>query len=225
MVAVEELHHGRPPGGAGYRCARAARCRLGLCSAAMAKIVPFDVAAVTGCLGAELRGVDLRTMDDATFAAVEQALVEHEVVLVRDMHLTEDEQLALGARCGTLNVFPMAKIAGRHEALPGRVRRHAREPTVADAWHTDVTWIAARPDVAILCLSVAAERGGDTMWSSMTTSIRRVVAENAEPHLWPPRAPRQHLVRPRDAGEDAELDMPGGVPDQLRAAYPPVEHP
>jgi taurine dioxygenase len=187
--------------------------------------VSFDVATVTGCLGAELRGVDLRAMDDSTFAAVEHALVEHEVVFVRDMHLTEDEQLALGARFGALNVFPMAKMRGATQPAPGVFVDTPESPPVADAWHTDVTWIATPPDVAILCLSVAAERGGDTMWSSMTAAYD-ALSPTMQDLICGLRVRHDNTSFIRGMLEKMpELDVPGGVPDQLRAAYPPVEHP
>jgi len=56
----------------------------------------MEIIPVTGALGAEIRGVDLRHIDDDV-AAVKHALLEHEVVFFRQVHLTEEEQLDLGS--------------------------------------------------------------------------------------------------------------------------------
>lgn len=184
-----------------------------------------ELVSLTGHLGAEVRGVDLATLDDATFVLVEDALVEHEVLFFRGAHLTDDQQLALGARFGALNIFPMARLLGATKPGLGAIVDGPDNPPVADEWHTDVTWIPTPPDVAVLRSVVVPERGGDTIWASMTAAY-----DALSPTM-------QQLVCGLRVRHDntsfiggmlqkrPELDVPGGVPDRLRAEYPPVEHP
>ena len=53
-------------------------------------------------LGAEVRGVDLRNLTDASFAALQQALLDRLVIVVRGQPLTDAELIALGKRFGEL---------------------------------------------------------------------------------------------------------------------------
>lgn len=185
----------------------------------------LELVPVGGLLGAEVRGVDLRRMDDATFAGVHDALVAEQVIFFRDVHLTDEEQLALGARFGELAIFPFAKLRGATEPTVGAIVDGPDSRPVADEWHTDVTWIATPPDVAVLRSVVAPARGGDTLWASMTAAY-----DALSPAM-------RALVDPLRVRHDNTsfiegmlvkhpgLDVPGGIPDQLRAQYPPVVHP
>ena len=49
-------------------------------------IDPLDILPLTGGMGAEIRGVDLsRHVDDRTFRAVNQVLLDHGVIFFRDL--------------------------------------------------------------------------------------------------------------------------------------------
>ena len=55
-------------------------------------------------LGAEIRGLDLsQPIDDATFGQMRQTWLDHDGFLViRDQHLTEEQQIAFSRRFGPL---------------------------------------------------------------------------------------------------------------------------
>ena len=75
----------------------------------------MDIVPVAGALGAEIRGVDLRELDDRTFATVHRALLDHEVIFFRDVGLSEEEHLELGRRFGTPSTFEIFKVMGETE--------------------------------------------------------------------------------------------------------------
>ena len=56
----------------------------------------FEVRHVAGALGAELSGVDLRSMDDTDVGDLRALIHEHEVVFFREVWLTEEQHLTLG---------------------------------------------------------------------------------------------------------------------------------
>lgn len=118
---------------------------------------------LTGALGAVIKGVDLETIDDATFGDLHEALMDHQVVFLRDQKLTEDGHRALAARFGTPTVYPLIRHFGGTEFLH-HIEDTAESPPDADGWHSDITWIAHRPKIAILCGIVIPSYGGDTMW-------------------------------------------------------------
>jgi taurine dioxygenase len=66
----------------------------------------FDVIPTDAALGAEVRGVDLRAVDDAAFAAIHRTWLEHQVLLIRDQSLS-DQDLIASAAAGALDQAPI----------------------------------------------------------------------------------------------------------------------
>src|SRR4051794_17119227 len=124
----------------------------------------IDVRPVAGALGAELHGVDLRTLDDAGLEAVRDLLHHYEVVFFPGAGLTAEEQLALAQRLGQVNIFPVARLRGVTEPTCTVITDGPDSPPEADDWHTDVTWIAEPPNYALLSAQIVPRRGGDTLW-------------------------------------------------------------
>ncbi len=61
----------------------------------------LDVRPISGYIGTEIHGVDLRTpLDAATVAAIRATLLEWKVVFFRDQDLTRDQHLAFGRQFG-----------------------------------------------------------------------------------------------------------------------------
>ena len=67
-------------------------------AAAAMKVTPLGEA-----LGAEITGIDVsQPPDDTTIAAINQALLDHLVVVIRGQHLSPPEQIAFARRWGDL---------------------------------------------------------------------------------------------------------------------------
>ena len=67
-------------------------------------------------IGVEITGVDVRTLDDAAFAPVYQAWLDHNVMVVRDQELTIEEFLRYSRRFGV--VVPHPSKSTRHPEAP-----------------------------------------------------------------------------------------------------------
>ncbi|MCU1486046.1 MAG: putative taurine dioxygenase [Actinomycetia bacterium] len=126
----------------------------------------MEITKLNGALGAVIEGLHLETIDDAGFKDLANALLEHHVVFLRDQHLSEEGHRALARRFGTPSVFPVSAHLGSTEIL-GFIEDTAERPPKADGWHTDITWIDAPPQVAILCALDSPPHGGDTMWADL----------------------------------------------------------
>jgi taurine dioxygenase len=171
-------------------------------------------------IGAVVDGVDLADPTDEEFAAVDQALLDHQVLFFHDQALTDDEHLALAARFGEPSIFPVAKVLGGDTRLQ-YIEDTEDSPPDADDWHTDVTWIAEPPQVALLSARVIPEVGGDTLWSSLTAAY-----EALSPTM---QAVCAGLTVRHHRGQDFD-DRVGRFldADQMRLleeSYPSVEHP
>lgn len=129
----------------------------------------IQVRPLAGALGAQVSGADLRDLDDATFAEIHAAWLDHEVLFFRDQDLSPDQHKAFGQRFGTLQVHPFLHSRAE-EGHPEIVVLESSEkmPVVADGWHTDVTFSQTPPMASILRGVEVPEYGGDTMWASCT---------------------------------------------------------
>ena len=127
----------------------------------------MEIIPVTGALGAEIRGVEVRDPGD-DFPAIKAALLEHEVIFFREVGLTEAEHFDLGRRFGTPSVFPVARLMGSTEPTMTVIEDGRDSPNKADTWHTDVTWTATPPAYALLHMELKPEVGGDKLWCSAT---------------------------------------------------------
>ena len=163
----------------------------------------LEIRPVTGALGAEVRGVDLRTVDDAGFEQVRALLHEHEVLFFPGADLSEDEHMAVGRRFGEVAVFPVARLYGATEPRFQVITDGPDSRPTADQWHTDVTWITEPPDYALLAATVVPERGGDTLWASMTAAYEGLSPTMQEIVAGPRGRARQHRLHRGRPGEDA----------------------
>ena len=87
---------------------------------------------------AEVVGLDLsQPLDEARFAKVRQAHLEHGVLVFRDQRLTPEQHIAFSARFGALQVHPMGQfnLEGAPQILLVSNDRHAdgRPVGIADA--------------------------------------------------------------------------------------------
>ncbi len=183
---------------------------------------PFGVRPLAPALGAEIVGVDLaRGVDDAVFAAIYAAFLEHQVLLFAEQDLPPARQVEFGRRFGTLQVHVMNQYhASEHPELyrlsnvgpDGKLTgRYPDRGTLA--WHTDTTG-----HVTILYAEVVPEHGGETHFCDMYGAYERLSA------AWKARIADLRAVhnldfsRTRRHGEEP-------MSEAQRKAVPPVDHP
>ena len=69
----------------------------------------ITVRKLTPTLGAELNGVDISNLDEATFQEIRQLWIEHELLLFRGLELTEAELVEFSRRFGALEIHVRAE--------------------------------------------------------------------------------------------------------------------
>lgn len=182
----------------------------------------FEVVPVSGSIGAEVIGVDLRTCTYEELERVRTTLHEYQVVFLRGAHLSADEHLSVAKRFGTPSTFPLAKLKGVTTPSMQVISDSPDSPPTAEMWHTDVTWISTPPRYALLCGEVVPTRGGDTLWASMTTAYDALSPRmqdflaGLEAEHTTASFVESILARGENSSEARELS------DKLRAAYPRV---
>jgi taurine dioxygenase len=135
-------------------------------------IVPTGAA-----LGAEVRGVDLRRLDQSTFEALHAAWLEHQVLLVRDQSLDDAGLIAFSRRFGTLDLAPVQETGRRF--VEGHPEIYVVSNVVEGGvpigslgageatWHTDMSYQAEPPKASVLYALEVPPSGGDTAFCTM----------------------------------------------------------
>src|SRR5690348_8376536 len=130
-----------------------------------------------GGLGAEIKGVDLRTIDDAGFAAIRAAWVEHAVLLLRGQRLSDDDLIAFSRRFGALDWAPIQETGRRF--VEGKPEIYVVSNVIENGvpigslgageavWHTDMSYIADPPKASVLYALEVPPSGGDTGFVNM----------------------------------------------------------
>ncbi len=128
---------------------------------------PFTVERLGAKLGAEIHGLDLKNgLDPDTFKALEAALIEHKVIVLRDQHLTTEQHIAVSRPFGELEVHPMRPQGEFPEILV--LDNHKDNPVLStDVWHSDTTFRKNPTKYTILRCQIMPKVGGDTLWADM----------------------------------------------------------
>ena len=182
----------------------------------MLKLKPY-----AGALGAVVENLDLTsTISPSVFDELNQALLEYEVLFFRDQPLEPKDHAQLASMFGEPQMheayphvegFPQLTILENDEANPSKI----------EMWHTDMTFRASPPLGSILHGVIVPEKGGDTMFASMSAAF-----EGLSPAM-------QDFVSGLTAihdfsfGFQESLNEPGGRDRlaQMVIDNPPVEHP
>jgi taurine dioxygenase len=125
---------------------------------------------LTTHIGAELVGVDLAEAvdNDDLFGAIEQALLDHKVLFLRDQLLSRAAHVGFARRFGELEDHPVVGSDPEHPGLVCIYKDLDSPPEhFENAWHCDASWRAAPPMGAVLRCIECPRVGGDTIWSNM----------------------------------------------------------
>ena len=128
-------------------------------------------------LGAEIADIDLRDLDDASFAHLLQAWHDRSVLLVRGQTLSDQDLIAFSRRLGDLDWAPIQETGRRFvEGLPeiyivSNVKMNG-EPigSLGDGeavWHTDMSYLEVPPKASMLYALEVPPTGGNTSFCTM----------------------------------------------------------
>jgi taurine dioxygenase len=128
-------------------------------------------------LGAEVKNVDLKRLDDATFAALLRAFHDHSVLLARAQTLSDQDLITFSRRFGELDWAPVQENGRRFvEGLPeiyivSNVKQNGEPIGSLGAgeavWHTDMSYLEAPPIASALYALEIPPIGGNTSFCSM----------------------------------------------------------
>lgn len=175
---------------------------------------------LTRTTGAVVEDIDLRDVTDDTVTAIEAALMEHLVLFFPGQALSPQEQVALAARLGDIDVAPFGP---KHPDVPEMtvLDQQAPKGEGADAWHSDNTFRTEPPKYTMLQSVLLPPTGGDTCWANMYEAFDALSPAMQE-FL-------DGLTSSHDLSKMLELAIAKGNSDAdlgaMREAYPVQHHP
>ncbi len=126
----------------------------------------FEAVPQSPCLGAEIRGLDLRKPITKEIAAdIERALVEYKVIFFRGQDLNQSEHVAFASHFGELEIHPFLPEGETPELI--RFQKDKDVVGVENNWHSDVSWREAPSLGSVLRAHEVPTVGGDTLWTDM----------------------------------------------------------
>ena len=134
-------------------------------------------------IGAEIFGVDAKSMSADAFSTVYRAFIDHCVIVLRNQHLEIDEFLGYAENYGTL--LPHMNTSARHPDVPNLMLLDNKatgkpDPAKGEApakktvfnirgmgWHSDLGYAVETAKATVLYALIIPSSGGDTLFSNM----------------------------------------------------------
>jgi taurine dioxygenase len=137
----------------------------------------IDVRRLGPQVGAEIRGVDVKTLNDASFAAIYRAWLDCNVVVVPGQDLQIGDFLRYSRRFGFVEPhpskttrhpeYPEITLLGVNKFRPDGSLDQAIYRRGAEGWHTDGAYDQEPFKATQLYALAVPRRGGDTLFASM----------------------------------------------------------
>jgi len=177
----------------------------------------FDATLQASTIGAEIRGLDLRSeLAEAVVDELRAALHDYKVIFFRDQRLSAAQHVAFARRFGELELHPFIPPNTDEPELV-RFAKSADVGGYENLWHHDVTWRECPSMGAVLRAIEVPETGGDTLFADMYAAYEGLEGE------WKERI--DDMVAVHDYAFAFGANVPASRADEVRTRYPPVEHP
>jgi len=128
----------------------------------------MNITPLTGGLGAEITGADIRNADD--FPTIREAFIDHSVIVIRDQTIAPDDHLAFARRWGEINVNRFFKALDTHPEIALVVKEPDQKTAIGEKWHTDHAYDLEPALGSILHAIETPPFGGDTVFISMAAA-------------------------------------------------------
>ena len=127
----------------------------------------LDVKPLSGAIGAEIHGIDLRSpVSDETVARIRKIWLEHSVIFFRDQDLPPKDFAAFARRFGEVVDYPFLKgLDDSPEVIEVAKLEHERV-NFGGLWHTDTAYLERPPMGTMLVAREVPPYGGDTLFAS-----------------------------------------------------------
>ena len=127
----------------------------------------MEVQLLSGALGAEISGIDLRDSSQDNWNVINNLMLEHKVLFFRNQNISCEEQVKLAKKFGPLEKHVYVKGLKDFPEILRIVKGKEEKHQWGETWHTDVSYNPKPTKVIILRSRKIPPVGGDTMFSNM----------------------------------------------------------
>ena len=122
---------------------------------------------LSGALGAEVTGVDLKDSSTENWNIINNLLLEHKALFFRDQNISSEEQIEFAKHFGPLERHIYVKGRDEYPEILRIIKQPEEKHQWGETWHTDVSYNPKPTKVIILKSLKIPPVGGDTMFSNM----------------------------------------------------------
>lgn len=125
---------------------------------------------LSAAVGAEIRGLDLRRLDDSDFGRVRDAYAKYGVLCFRDQNLTPEDHIAFARRWGEIVVNRFFKPTDINPEIAEVAKEPDQATNIGEQWHTDHSYDQVPAMGSILVARDLPPEGGDTEFAGMAAA-------------------------------------------------------
>ena len=137
----------------------------------------LEVRRAAGALGAYVTGIDLAKVGDAEeLEALKEALAAHLVVFLPEQDLDLDDLERVTDLLGGRDVTPFVDPLPERPYVIRVIKERDDQLNFANAWHTDLSYLAEPPAYTLLHAREVPDHGGDTIWANQYMAFETLSA-------------------------------------------------
>ena len=121
---------------------------------------------LAGALGAEVRGIDLKTADDAAWRRIREIFLQYAVLVFRDQQLDPADLMRVGERWGEPCHYPFVSGIEGFPFIFEVVKEESETVNFGGNWHSDTTYLEQPPLATLLYALETPKHGGDTLFAN-----------------------------------------------------------
>ena len=184
----------------------------------------MEVKLLSGALGAEITGIDLKDSTDKNWKVINNLMLEHKALFFRDQDITSEQQINLAKKFGPLEKHVYVKGLENHPEIIRIIKGPQEKHQWGETWHTDVSYNPKPTKVIILRSRKIPPVGGDTMFSNMEIAYE-TLDENIKKRIEGKRAIHSSLGAAAFVDKYEEMEGNGNL-DEYSNEHPMVRtHP
>ena len=127
----------------------------------------FQIRRTSTALGAEITGIDLRELDEATLAQLRTAFNDYGVLFFRDQAFSPDDHIVFAERWAPIEVNRFFRPVDGYPRIAEVRKEPEQTGNIGGGWHTDHSYDQVPAMGSILYAREVPEAGGDTLFASM----------------------------------------------------------
>ena len=121
---------------------------------------------LAGALGAEVRDIDLNSLDDAGWVKLKRAFLDYSVLAIRGQALEPADLMRVGGRFGEPCYYPFVTGIDGYPFIFEVVKEESETVNFGGNWHSDTTYLVQPPLATLLYALETPAKGGDTLFSN-----------------------------------------------------------